>query len=364
VRGALLPAGVYNPGWFDFRADKYQYINVAGDCDAQLCISTGFYPSNYCGVTTATQITTGFNDSAGCSPSPFSRFFSSYVGDLRPPYVDGAAAFVGQGETNGAWAGKIAVKKVPFPSQNFFGPCGTQQTVYLKDAVTCQPTTNLRWPNAVASCTSPWNTGAPKGDFVLVEQFIDLYHPERNTKTATDANVVPTSQTNGIIFIAPAGSIEFGKWPTRTTFKHEISTATLPGQQRRSAANQYMTDRFWTHVQDELGPVDDGMGGFVCGDLANEADAPLVEARVTPPAGAPYRFDGTGGSYGDNIREQPLSPNNFSATYDAACALTAKFSAKKYDSWPSSGAPDSASTSTKDTPLASDLGGLGNASDL
>jgi hypothetical protein len=150
VRGVLLqPTAICNPGWFDFAMDIYHYTDN-GDGTEKLCYGYGAYPSNIQGVTQATQVVTGALDTSDFYGSPFSRYLGYYNPIVRPPFVDVSCGFVGDGG-DAVYAAKYAEKKVPLPSQNFFGPCGAMRNATLQDS-NCNPTSTLRWPGAWSIC--------------------------------------------------------------------------------------------------------------------------------------------------------------------------------------------------------------------
>jgi hypothetical protein len=163
VKGALInyytsPAGpkyqtgIYTPGWFDWAMDIYHSSD--DDLGGQiLCYGYGSYPGGICGVTMATQVTTGSMDTsnrAGCTP--FSRYYNFYVLPFRPPHVDVSCGFAGDGG-DAVYVSKYAEKKVPLPSENFFGPCGAMRSQTLNDDH-CNPydPPQLRFPGAWSIC--------------------------------------------------------------------------------------------------------------------------------------------------------------------------------------------------------------------
>lgn len=156
VKGAPIggaPA-YYSLGWFDYAMDFYNYSESSdsGDCASLLCYAWGDYVTNYTGVTMATQVVTGAGDTCACGAgwSPFSRYLVNWVLDFRPPFVDVSCAFVGDG-SDAVYAAKWAEKKVPLPSQNYFGACGSQRSVTLLDSQ-CNVTATKRWPAAWSIC--------------------------------------------------------------------------------------------------------------------------------------------------------------------------------------------------------------------
>lgn len=100
----------------------------------------------------ATQVTPGSLDTSDCGPawSPFSRYLNPWVLPFRPPHVDVSCGFAGDGG-DAIYISKYAEKKVPLPSENFFGPCGEMRTETLIDAQ-CNPTATLRYPGAWSIC--------------------------------------------------------------------------------------------------------------------------------------------------------------------------------------------------------------------
>ena len=174
---------------------------------------------------------------------------------------------------------------------------------------------------AQAGVTRPdpkWYDLAPKGDFVRVTDY-------NGAVTVTDENVVPTSKSNGIIVIAPAGSPELTGWPGATTAKFSDYPSIGPGEYWLSGIQQGMGDRYWTHPQDEQ--QSDGAGGCAGNGQTN----PIVcEARVTAPSGAPWDF-----SAGDGNKFNKLpAATEFGFACSGVWNLTSIFSALPYDKWP------------------------------
>ena len=150
LRGWLLETtAICNKGFFDFAMDIYHYTDN-GDGTEKLCYGYGAYPSDIQGVTQATQVVTGALDTSDFYGSPFSRYLGYYNPIVRPPFVDVSCGFVGDGG-DAVYAAKYAEKKVPLPSQNFFGPCGAMRNATLQDS-NCNPTSTLRWPGAWSIC--------------------------------------------------------------------------------------------------------------------------------------------------------------------------------------------------------------------
>jgi hypothetical protein len=158
VRGALLnyygqPVGVYNKGWFDYAMDFYNYSDPGtGNCTDQLCYQYGDFVTNFTGVTMATQVVTGAGDTCECGPgwSPFSRYLVNWLPATRPPFVDVSCGYIADGG-DAIYAAKWAEKKVPLPSQNYWGACGAQRTKTLLDSH-CNATATKRWPAAWSIC--------------------------------------------------------------------------------------------------------------------------------------------------------------------------------------------------------------------
>lgn len=169
IYGKPMAAAYYDKGWFDFYANKYMY-SERYDGGLQLCYEYGQYAPE--GIpTTATHWTDGANDThySGGYWQPFSRFKVNYIYDL-PPFVNHGCAFVANNQ-EAFWASKWAEIKEPLPSQNYWGECGLQpnqcviddhggafascepmRDLVVLDALTCEESATIRYPNAFAIC--------------------------------------------------------------------------------------------------------------------------------------------------------------------------------------------------------------------
>ena len=181
---------------------------------------------------------------------------------------------------------------------------------------------------AVKSHGSPdpkWYDLAPKGDFVFITNL-------NGTLATSQENIVPTSKTNGIIFIGPVGSPEINnpKWPTRTTRIYSDYPQVQPLEHWYAAVQQMMADRFFTAPQDDS--MSDGAGG--CTRLVPPPLVPLVEARLVAPAGAPHDFSGGDGNI-ENKMPAFLDPSmQWGFRCSGAWNVTYAFSPLPYDKWP------------------------------
>ena len=335
VRGKLMSdpefgatRGIYAPGWFDFDTIIQSFLTDT-TCNDTACYNYGAYLSSYCQVTMATQLVDGFHDSGQCdAPTPFSRFFVGSWIAMVPPYATMTCAFLA-GDQYTIYAGKWAEKKVPLPSENFFGPCGAAMQTATLISATCQPMATLRYPGAAATCDAVWSTGAPRGDFVRLTNFNGVI-------TATQENVVPktsvTAQTDGIIAILPPGSPELATWTGLSNRNFTDGFPMIaPGEFWYQSIQQAMPDRFFTNSQDKQTSNSMHTG---CTPIVPPPQTPYVEARITAPAGAPFNFSaGDGNAY----NQLPGAWNNW-ADFSWMCSgvwlMTNLFSALPYTPWP------------------------------
>lgn len=186
---------------------------------------------------------------------------------------------------------------------------GTNIAVTVTDGTTFHYTGTLPAGAYLKSHGAPdpsWYDLAPKGYFVRAVK-------NKGAHSAEEGNVTPHNGHRAIIAILPPNSPELNVWPADSTVTYtDYGQATIPPVGTSwddagwySAITQAMDDRFWIKKDDGMiGGVDPDTGLNVCYVLNKDgsacddpiyfpcdpATAPLVEARLHAPMGAPLQF--------------------------------------------------------------------------